>query len=886
MKKLLSLIVALALVLTTMSTTVFAAVSDDVTDAKVKAAVDRLVAFGLVNGLEDGKYHPENKLTRAEASKLLVIALGLGSAADAAKGSTQFSDVAASHWASGYINVAAGQGIVKGVGDGQFSPESEVTYAQIITMLVRSLGYKDEFLPGTWPGNYVAKAADLDIDDDVSFSPDGVATRGAAAILIDNTLDANTITVSEYSTVTTGVTYKDSGKTLLEDKLGYEKVEDIRLLANKTVDQSLDADEVELLALASGVEVDGTGISKGSTSSFTVDSDSKIDTNAFLGYKVKAYFDGDEIVYIEKADSAVFVDYINDVAVSGTKTTDLYLKAKDKGYAFGSDAQVYLDGDSVGTSTTNIKANTFGYFVVENNKIVYARILDVSNPYVVTDVDTTNNEVTGLLIDSSDVTDDEVIDLGSYDAFQVIAAKDGTTLSLSDVKANDVVYVTNYEIDGDDTAILAVVSDNEITGEFGNYKSDSVEIDGKYRDLVTYNATRDDEATDDTDEVVAGFTTDAGDNYYNYTAKFENDDILEDLDGADVTAYTDVTGRIVFITSEVEAASGTLYAVVTEKDDSDTVTVFTSIDGKGVEKTYDVEEKNDIRRATPGAFIKFKLTKDGLIKDGSVSFATVLPALDSDQTLKFTKDTILNGSKNYSVEDSKLVFDYADFADNGSFKAAEVADGFDTGEVQFLDDLGDTLADDDDISLYTWKEISDSTLVSGTRVAVFLDGSKVDAAYVFNKSNSFSTDTYAAYIIDKWRSSGDYVAKVKIPGQDIKEYVVDGANSLGEINKEDVAVVTVKSNGKIKLSTSYTDDDITLNVVTGWVYARSSSTVTISTVTPANATAADITEYTKASDIVVYDGGDVKTHSNLTVGTKVKVIVQNGIYVKTASIVD
>ncbi|SHH34211.1 S-layer homology domain-containing protein, partial [Tepidibacter thalassicus] len=56
------------------------------TDKKVVEAVERLSAFGIVNGMDDGKYHEEMKVTREQFAKLLVEALGLGSAAEAAKG--------------------------------------------------------------------------------------------------------------------------------------------------------------------------------------------------------------------------------------------------------------------------------------------------------------------------------------------------------------------------------------------------------------------------------------------------------------------------------------------------------------------------------------------------------------------------------------------------------------------------------------------------------------------------------------------------------------------------------------------------------------------------------------------------------------------------------
>ena len=80
MKKILSLTLVLVLVLSSFSmafaynpaSTQF----DDVDDEAVATAVDRLNAFGIVDGYEDGSYKPEGMITRAEFAKLLVTALG------------------------------------------------------------------------------------------------------------------------------------------------------------------------------------------------------------------------------------------------------------------------------------------------------------------------------------------------------------------------------------------------------------------------------------------------------------------------------------------------------------------------------------------------------------------------------------------------------------------------------------------------------------------------------------------------------------------------------------------------------------------------------------------------------------------------------------------
>ena len=107
--------------------------------------VDKVAAFGWVNGYPDGTFKPAGNITRAEASAVIVRALGLEAAADAAKGlGSKFSDVPGTHWASGYINVCTTKNILKGYPDGTFKPEANVTNAEIVTMIVRALNRESE----------------------------------------------------------------------------------------------------------------------------------------------------------------------------------------------------------------------------------------------------------------------------------------------------------------------------------------------------------------------------------------------------------------------------------------------------------------------------------------------------------------------------------------------------------------------------------------------------------------------------------------------------------------------------------------------------------------------------------------------------------------------
>jgi uncharacterized membrane protein len=168
LKKVTVLLVALAMLFVLAAPVFASSTPTDVIGTDYESAVGKLASLGIVQGLtntqgvEDGNFAPEREITRAEFAKIAAYLVGLGEAAEAASGMTKFSDVPASHWASGYINLAVNEGLVKGYPDGTFKPSANVTNAEVLTVLVRALGLGpvvEQPSKGTWPSNYIAQAS-------------------------------------------------------------------------------------------------------------------------------------------------------------------------------------------------------------------------------------------------------------------------------------------------------------------------------------------------------------------------------------------------------------------------------------------------------------------------------------------------------------------------------------------------------------------------------------------------------------------------------------------------------------------------------------------------------------------------------------------------------
>lgn len=194
MKKILSLLLAMTLVITMSVTAVFAdtdiTVGTEITDVAgtpYGTAVNSLVKAGIVTGYPDGTFRPSNAVTRAEASKLIYEAYALKDSDVAYDGSESFKDLSGYGWAKQYIGWAAANGIVIGDGKGNFKPGSNVTVSEFLTMIIRSAGHEKPDM--AWPADYITAAQELGLTEDlvdITLPADGKtpSSRGNCAIML------------------------------------------------------------------------------------------------------------------------------------------------------------------------------------------------------------------------------------------------------------------------------------------------------------------------------------------------------------------------------------------------------------------------------------------------------------------------------------------------------------------------------------------------------------------------------------------------------------------------------------------------------------------------------------------------------------------------------
>lgn len=192
LKRALASTLAFGLTFSTMATAGAANFSDVKVGDDYASAISMLSDLTVINGYQDGTYHPENTVTRAEACQLIANLLN-GGLADVSRyaGGSSFTDVARGSWMDAPISYCAQNGIVVGVGNNKFAPNQPVTDAEFIAMMTRAMGYDTTANPLSYPyGNFTA-AQDKKLLKDTSLVLNSACLRGEVAQICYNALFAD-----------------------------------------------------------------------------------------------------------------------------------------------------------------------------------------------------------------------------------------------------------------------------------------------------------------------------------------------------------------------------------------------------------------------------------------------------------------------------------------------------------------------------------------------------------------------------------------------------------------------------------------------------------------------------------------------------------------------
>ncbi len=704
MKKVLSFVLITALVLSSFSMA-FAGSSTEIKtlsdiDGNTNAeAIEVNYDLGIVTGNPDGTFQPAKAVTRAEFAAMITRALAIPQSALAGYANANFKDTNGYAWAVPYLAFCNSKGIMLGDGAGNAMPGKTITVNEAVTMALRAVGYtaNSSELTGVWPSNYVTKAQELKMYDDVAKDAAGVDKANAAQIIY------NTLTVQKVAVNSDGKTEKlwsDSKKdsngnyvnatTLLSAGLNCEAHKDVVVGVDYKIDDSLinmakhlgqygtvyTNDDKEIVAFISDCDT--------LTGRFTND-------NGTIEFKTT----GDEKEY-NVADKVtiggVTVDNFKNVKYADLTVKEIYdtkLTATEKGYEYT--VNVDLSG-----KTIKEIYNASAWQINENKQVTASDIADIKDDH-------------SLLGKDFNEEDNDQID---YTQFQLVGVK-----SLSDIKVDDVVYV--YANDKDIVRI-----------EVGTQT-----IEGTVSDFET---TKDDVATK---FAIGANKYKNAEEVLNFANGTDGASIDEDTVSNDVKAFLDARGFVFDFTDSDKASN---YAVIERVGGSIDSQVKVML-ADGTEKVLTFKDKEeDCGALTTDSVIGYGLNSAGEIKDSNKNFiGTTSIELGSAKSIK-----TITGAKYMSTSG---VYEVAGGAVT-SGPATLLADQKYT-QVTFSAITNAKIADNCVVFTYDKdKKEYDTTTIDKVEVNKVING----AVLLFDENNNGTakTDKVVAMIVDSKMAKG------------------------------------------------------------------------------------------------------------------------------------
>ena len=121
----------------------------------------------IAAGIMPASFDENEPVSRAQFAKMLVQASTYRSSVSEENNVSVFADVTRDHEYASYIRVSAEQGWMTGYLGGNFKPDQPVTMQEAVRAVLTLLGYTDEDFAGNQAANRMAKAAYLELDENI-----------------------------------------------------------------------------------------------------------------------------------------------------------------------------------------------------------------------------------------------------------------------------------------------------------------------------------------------------------------------------------------------------------------------------------------------------------------------------------------------------------------------------------------------------------------------------------------------------------------------------------------------------------------------------------------------------------------------------------------------
>lgn len=176
----------------------------DIKGHENQPAIEALAERGIISGKADNAFEPDDTMTRAEFTAIVVKGLGLPD-----KRGKDFADVTADNWFYSFVNTAYAYEIVSGVSDTEFNPNGTITREEAAVMIARAAklcgadtdietfaardilaGFSDYVKASDWSVSSLAFCYGSRIlsDDTIEIKPKEAVTRAEIAQMLFNML--------------------------------------------------------------------------------------------------------------------------------------------------------------------------------------------------------------------------------------------------------------------------------------------------------------------------------------------------------------------------------------------------------------------------------------------------------------------------------------------------------------------------------------------------------------------------------------------------------------------------------------------------------------------------------------------------------------------------
>lgn len=469
--------------------------SDVKSDNSYYQPITVLSALGIINGYEDGTFGPDRDVTRAEFATMLMRAMasaGLGSSDPAG---TPFTDLNDANWAISDVRTAYDLGIINGMTETTFEPNNNVTYEQALKMIVCALNYGEQAnvvqasaqgMP--WYYGYIQTARSLGLTDNVTVIETQPAKRKEIAQMIYNALE---VYVLEKVEVTGGGNmYMESTQTWMKDKLKVTKTRgEVLADESNTIDvsgatvragQALITDEVNKTTLTlekNGISMTGL-LGKDVEYYYKTDD---LDTKTLV------------LIYSRSgSNSSVTVSASNISNITGSYSAGYTVSYYESDTAVrpvtltvSANPTISFNGDvktNVPASALNIEAGTIEFI---SDGSAYTKInVESLETYVVKSVNKSDN----YIVDMYRASDANTLYIDEEDSNYVINMKNtsGSTVSLTSLSQYNVLTVRKGSGSAGRTTLDITVSTKNVSGTIKGIDDDYININGTEYPISAY----------------------------------------------------------------------------------------------------------------------------------------------------------------------------------------------------------------------------------------------------------------------------------------------------------------------------------------------------------------------------------------------------------------